>query len=39
MTVKIEKKLAKVKHTMELLRLVVPVICLVLQIVILIKVA
>ena len=38
MTAKIEKKLAKVKHTMELARVVVPVICLVLQIIILIKV-
>ena len=38
MTAKIEKKLAKVKHTMELLRVVVPVISLVLQIVILVQV-
>ena len=38
MTAKIEKKLAKVKHTMELARLVIPTICLVLQIIILYKV-
>ncbi len=38
MTAKIERKLAKVKHTMELARLVIPTVCLVLQIVILIKV-
>ena len=37
-TKKLELKLKKIQHTMELARLVVPVMCLALQIVILVKV-